>query len=53
VARITTNTAAAERTPSGILSEPNPHERILICGEESGVLREQNARERLLLCATK
>jgi hypothetical protein len=30
---ITTDTAAAKRTPSGVSSEQDPRERILLCGE--------------------
>ena len=33
MAVITTDTAAAKRTPLGISSERNPRERILLCGE--------------------
>jgi hypothetical protein len=28
-----TTTAAAKRTPSGILSEQKPRERVLLCGK--------------------
>jgi hypothetical protein len=34
MAVITTDTTAAKRAPSGISSEQNPRERILLCGEE-------------------